>query len=303
MVSRVLLECGPLTEPKMKVIQTIEEMRQTSENIRSRGLGLGLVPTMGYFHEGHLSLMRRARAECDVVVTSIYVNPTQFGVLEDFERYPRDLPRDLEMAESVGVDYVFAPSDGEMYPEGFATSIRVANLSAPLCGWARPGHFEGVATVVAKLFNIIAPTVAYFGAKDYQQTVVIRRMVADLNLPVRIVVCPTVRESDGLAMSSRNTYLSPEERKQAPRIYQALREAAQMWRSGCSDAAVLRGHIRDLLQAPPAFQIDYVEIVHPESLLPLKTVGQEGGVAAVAVFLGRTRLIDNILLKPGADGV
>jgi pantoate--beta-alanine ligase len=284
----------------MKVIQSIEQMRATSRKVRRRSQRIGLVPTMGYFHEGHLSLMRTARAECDSVVASIYVNPTQFGVLEDLERYPRDIPRDIALAETAGVDIVFAPADDEMYPNGFATSVRSPVLSANLCGWSRPGHFEGVATVVAKLFNIVSPDAAYFGLKDYQQTVVICRMVTDLNFPVRIVTCPTVRESDGLAMSSRNAHLSPEERMQAPRLYRALQDAENAYRSGETDAANLRLRIRSLLEEPPTFKTDYVEVVHPDSLLPLKSIGDEGAVIAVAVFLGRTRLIDNIVLKGGS---
>ncbi len=281
----------------MRVIPSIDEMRQVSRTLRQGGKRIGLVPTMGYFHEGHLSLMRAARAECDSVIVSLFVNPTQFGLFEDYERYPRDLPRDLKMAESVGVDLIFAPTPSEMYPLTFETVVRVPRVSAGLCGWARPGHFDGVATVVAKLFNIIQPDVAYFGAKDYQQTIVIRRMVADLNLPIQIVVCPTVRESDGLAMSSRNVYLTPAERLEAPRIYLALREAEKACRAGQTEVESLRTLIRELLERPPAFRVDYVEIVHPETLLPLKEIGADGAVIAVAAFLGNTRLIDNIVIS------
>lgn len=286
---------------KIKVIQSVDEMSYMSRQLRAEGKRIGLVPTMGYFHEGHLSLMRAARADCDSVVVSLFVNPTQFGPFEDYEKYPRDLPRDLHMAEKEGVDILFTPSVAEMYPQGFETVIHLPRVSAGLCGWARPGHFDGVAVVVAKLFNIIQPDVAYFGAKDYQQTVLIRRMVVDLNMKVQIVVCPTIREPDGLAMSSRNAYLSEEERRQAPRIYRALCEAEKAYRNGESRASTLRRIIRELLESPPPFSVDYVEIVHPQTLLPLNRIGEDGAVIAVAGFLGKTRLIDNILIEGSSN--
>ncbi|MHA2620963.1 MAG: pantoate--beta-alanine ligase [bacterium JZ-2024 1] len=280
----------------MKVVESIKEMRSIIRELRGEKKRIGLVPTMGYFHEGHLSLMRRARNDCDAVVVSIFVNPTQFGLFEDFERYPRDIPRDLDLAMREGVDFVFSPPVPEMYGPSYETIVCVSRTSQGLCGWARPGHFDGVATVVTKLFNVVQPDVAYFGAKDYQQSVVIRRMVEDLNLPVEIVVCPTVREPDGLAMSSRNTYLTAEERAQAPRIYGALLEAERAYRAGEKNASALRSLVRDLLEKPPSFRVDYVEIVHPDSLLPLKEIGTDGAVIAVAAFLGNTRLIDNIIV-------
>jgi len=213
----------------MEVIQKPEEMQKRSLELRSQGKTIGFVPTMGYFHEGHLSLMRRARQECDVVVVSIYVNPLQFGPREDFNRYPRDLQRDLKMAEEVGVDIVFAPKDEDMYPEGYQTFVEVTELTRSLEGFYRPGHFRGVTTVVAKLFNIVLPHKAYFGEKDFQQLRVVQRMVRDLNFPVEIVPCPTVRETDGLAMSSRNTYLNTEERRAATVLYRALKAADELF--------------------------------------------------------------------------
>lgn len=255
----------------------------------------GFVPTMGYLHDGHLSLVRRARAENDHVAVSIFVNPTQFGPHEDYNRYPRDLERDLQLLTPLGVDLVFAPPVEEMYPPGFQTWVVVEEVSRPLEGAARPGHFRGVATVVTKLFNIIQPDRAYFGQKDAQQAVVIRRMVQDLNIPVEIVVCPTVREPDGLAMSSRNTYLGPEERRAATVLFRALQAAKARYEEGERDAERLRAVMREVIQAEPLARLDYVSVADPETLQELSRV-EDRALLSLAVYIGKTRLIDNILL-------
>ncbi len=279
----------------MKLLRRIAEVRAWREQERSARKKVGFVPTMGYFHDGHLSLMRYARKEVDTLAISIYVNPLQFGPQEDFAAYPRDLERDLRLAEEVGVDMVFAPSDEEMYPPGFQTLVRVLHLQRPLCGWSRPGHFDGVTTVVTKLFHIVEPELAYFGQKDYQQAQILRRMTRDLNFPVEIRILPTVREKDGLAMSSRNTYLNAEERQLAPELYRALQMAEDAFTRGERNAERLRALVRAHLDRFPAFRIDYVEVVHPETLEPLAHI-EEGAVVAVAAYLGRARLIDNLLL-------
>ncbi len=276
----------------MQVVRTIAEARAIRRALPG---AWGFVPTMGYLHEGHLSLVRRARAENNHVAVSIFVNPTQFGPHEDYDRYPRDLERDLRLLEPLGVDLVFAPSVEEMYPPGFQTWVIVEEVSRPLEGAARPGHFRGVATIVAKLLNIIQPDRAYFGQKDAQQAVVIRRMVRDLNIPVEIVVCPTVREPDGLAMSSRNTYLSPEERRAATVLFRALQTAKAYYEQGERDAERLREAMRTVIQAEPLARLDYVSVADPETLQELSRV--EGrALLSLAVYIGKTRLIDNILL-------
>ena len=273
-------------------------MKQISRKARGEGKVIGLVPTMGYFHEGHLSLMRRARQECDLVVVSLFVNPIQFGPQDDFRSYPRDEKRDAEMAEKEGMDVLFIPSVSEMYPEGYSTYVEVQRLTEGLCGRFRPGHFRGVTTVVLKLFNIVNPHKAYFGEKDYQQLKVIEKMARDLNLDVEIVPCPTVREEDGLAMSSRNSYLSEEERRSATVIYKALIEAKRLYENGERDAKKLESRVREiLLNEKLVRKIDYVEVVHPETLEELEIVGEDGAVLAVALWIGRARLIDNIKLK------
>jgi pantoate--beta-alanine ligase len=268
------------------------------------GKTIGFVPTMGYLHEGHLSLLRRARAENDVVVLSIFVNPLQFGPNEDFDKYPRDEERDLAMAREAGVDYVFLPDARVMYPRPILTTVKVSGITERMCGASRPGHFEGVATVVLKLFNIVQPDRAYFGLKDLQQVAVVQRMVEDLNVPVDIVPCPTVREADGLALSSRNVYLSAEERRQALVLSESLR-LAQGWMMEDDSLTVseLRERIERHLSTAPMAQIDYVEVtVFPElrQLAPDETVGRlRAGsqlVIALAVRFGRTRLIDNALI-------
>jgi pantoate--beta-alanine ligase len=277
---------------RMRVVHTIAEARAVRRALPGTW---GFVPTMGYLHEGHLSLIRRARAENDRVAVSIFVNPTQFGPHEDYARYPRDLERDLRLLEPLGVDLVFVPSVEEMYPPGFQTWVIVEEVSRPLEGASRPGHFRGVATVVAKLFHILQPDRAYFGQKDAQQTVVIRRMVQDLNIPVEIVICPTVREPDGLAMSSRNTYLNPEERRSATVLFRALQIAKARYEAGERDAERLREAMREVIRAEPLARIDYVSVADPETLRELEQV--EGpALLSLAVYIGTTRLIDNIML-------
>ncbi len=277
----------------MKVVTTLAELR--GERARLPG-PVGCVPTMGYLHEGHLSLVRRARAECASVEVSIFVNPTQFGPNEDLARYPRDLPRDLAMLEAEGVDLVWTPTVEEMYPPGFQTWVTVEKLSQGLEGAARPGHFRGVATVVAKLFNGMLPDKAYFGQKDAQQAAVIRRMTQDLNFPIEIVVCPTVREADGLAMSSRNTYLQPQERQAATVLFRALSAAEQAYRQGERRAEVLRQIVREIVGAEPLARLQYVSCANYETLEELDTV-QEKALLSLAAFIGQTRLIDNFVLE------
>lgn len=275
----------------MQVLHTIAEMRAARQNMGR----LGLVPTMGYLHAGHLSLVARARAECPAVAASIFVNPTQFGPNEDLSRYPRDLPRDLELLEAAGVDLVFAPEPSEMYPPGFDTQVRVGGITEVLEGAARPGHFSGVATVVVKLLNIIQPTLAYFGQKDAQQCVVIRKLARDLDLPVDVVIAPTVREADGLALSSRNRYLTPPQRAVAPAIFQGLSAAQHLFDAGERDGEILRQAIRAVIAAQPDLKVDYVSVADPETLRALPTVQQQA-LASVAARLGATRLIDNLIL-------
>ncbi len=273
----------------MRVLTTIGEMRAA----RGAFPGLGLVPTMGFLHDGHLSLVSRAKAECGAVVVSIFVNPTQFGPNEDLALYPRDLPRDLAFLEARGVDLVFTPSPSEIYPAGFAVRIEVGAVAEPLEGASRPGHFAGVATVVAKLFNIVQPTRAYFGQKDAQQCVVIRRMARDLDLPVEIVVAPTVREADGLALSSRNAYLDPAQRAVAPVLFRALSEASRRFEAGERSAEALRAAMRGVIAGEPSVVIDYVSVADPETLHELEWVGA-AGLASLAARIGKTRLIDNV---------
>lgn len=277
----------------MQTVKTIAEVRQIRKSLTGTW---GLVPTMGYLHEGHLSLCRRAKAECDHVAVSIFVNPTQFGPTEDLARYPRDLPRDLALLETVGVDLVFAPEPDEIYPPGFQTYVTVEQVAQPLEGAARPGHFRGVATVVAKLFNIFQPDKAYFGQKDAQQVVVIRQMARDLDLPLEIVVCPTVREADGLAMSSRNTYLTPPERQAATVLYRALCAAQAAWQAGERNGDALRQAMRDVLATEPLARPEYVSAADPVTLAELE-VAERGVLLSMAVRIGTTRLIDNFLLE------
>jgi pantoate--beta-alanine ligase len=258
---------------------------------------VGFVPTMGYLHEGHLSLVRRAQAENGSVVVSIFVNPTQFGPHEDFQHYPRDLNRDLALLETAQVDAVFTPAVDEIYPLGASTTVDVEALSSLLEGTSRPGHFRGVATVVCKLFHLVRPDHAYFGEKDYQQLLVIQHMVHDLQMPGKVVGCLTIREPDGLAMSSRNMYLSPPERRAAVALSRALSQAERLFKDGVLDASSLQAEVQKILDQELLIRTDYVAIVHPQTLQPVTTVASEGAVICLAVWIGHTRLIDNIRLS------
>ena len=281
----------------MKIMYKITEVRAVLDEARRGGKTIGLVPTMGYLHEGHLSLLRRAKQENEVVVISVFVNPAQFGKNEDYDSYPTDLKRDSSLAESAGADILFAPSAQEMYPAGYATFVEVeGSLTQELCGKQRQGHFKGVATVVSKLFHIVGPDRAYFGQKDAQQAAVIKQMVRDMNFPVEIVVCPTVRENDGLAMSSRNARLSETERKKASVLSECLDQAKKMIRSGERDADTVIRRISEMLRRTEGMHIEYVEIVSGETLKKLEIIQGEV-LIALAVTLGRTRLIDNIRMN------
>jgi len=257
---------------------------------------LGFVPTMGALHEGHLSLVRRARRECERVAVSLFVNPTQFGPGEDFQRYPRDLPRDLALLEAEGVDTIFTPTVEEMYPEGFSTWVTVERLAERWEGASRPGHFRGVATVVLKLLNLVRPDRAYFGEKDYQQLRVVERMVRDLNVPTTIVACPTVREPDGLALSSRNAHLSPGERRAATVLWRALTAARAGYERRERDGATLRRIAEGVIAEEPLARLDYVAVADPTTLEPVARIGREGAVCLVAAWIGTIRLIDNLPL-------
>ena len=278
-------------------MQTILEASDLRRARTSMSGTFGLVPTMGALHKGHLSLVKRARAECDFVGVSIFVNPAQFGANEDLNRYPRDLDRDLKMLESEGVDVVWAPAAASVYPPGFQTWVTVDEVSKGLEGGHRPGHFRGVATVVAKLFNLFAPDRAYFGQKDAQQVVVIMRMVEDLNFPVEIMVCPTVRAADGLALSSRNAYLSPAERRAATVLFRALTAARSDFQNGERDTGSLRGAMKAVIDAEPLARAEYISIADPVTLAEVDRVGA-GVLLSLAVRIGGTRLIDNLLLFP-----
>lgn len=279
----------------MEVIRTVSEMAEAAKRLKASGVTTGFVPTMGYLHEGHLSLVRISRKETDSTTLSIFVNPTQFGPKEDLEKYPRDIDGDLEKCRSEGVDIVFMPETGDMYPAGYGTYVTVEGVTASLCGRSRPGHFRGVATVVAKLFNIVQPDKAYFGQKDFQQTAVIRRMASDLNIAVEVVVGPTLREPDGLAMSSRNSYLKPDERRAAPALYRALESARMLGEKSAISTVALTAHILEKLKEEPLIEPEYVEVVSQENLEPLTNMGS-GAVIAAAVRIGGTRLIDNIII-------
>ncbi|MCS6829983.1 MAG: pantoate--beta-alanine ligase [Armatimonadota bacterium] len=277
----------------MQVARTIREVRAWMKLARADGKTVGFVPTMGYFHEGHLNLMRRAKAECDLCVVSLFVNPTQFGPAEDFQRYPRDFARDASMAESAGVDLLFAPEVEEMYPEGYQTYVDVAGVTRRLEGAARPGHFRGVATVCAKLFNIVQADRVYFGKKDYQQLKVIQRMVRDLNIPVEIVPCETVREPDGLAMSSRNVYLKPVERQAATVLYRALCAGRDAILAGERDGQKVQQIVEQIIATEPLVKTEYVDVADAESLEPLKELKGEV-LISLAARVGVARLIDNL---------
>ncbi|MCS7280196.1 MAG: pantoate--beta-alanine ligase [Desulfobacterota bacterium] len=279
----------------MLFVTKVKEMQSLSESLRKTKT-IGFVPTMGFLHEGHLSLIRTSKRMAEVTVVSIFVNPIQFGPQEDFERYPRDLERDKGILEKEQVDILFYPSVDEMYPEGYKTYVRVLEMEDYLCGRTRKGHFQGVATVVTKLFNIVKPHFAFFGEKDYQQLKIIERMVKDLNMDVNIIGCPVVRESDGLAMSSRNTYLSPEERQKAANIYVALREVQRLFLDGEKKAEKLIEAAHKILSSTSGLEIEYVEVVDTETLRKLSTV-EDKALVALAVWIGKTRLIDNVILR------
>lgn len=279
----------------MRVLSTVREMRAASLVVRKGGQSLALVPTMGALHVGHIALVRAARAQCDVVVVSIFVNPKQFGPNEDFSKYPRTFEKDCALLEAEGVALVFAPRPEEMYPAGAGTFVEVEGISDRLDGVSRPGHFRGVATIVAKLFHIVGPDRAFFGQKDAAQAAVLRSMVRDLNFDLELIVCPTVREPDGLALSSRNSYLSGEERGRALVLSRALNAIAATYRTGQKDVALLLDAGRGVLATEPEVRIDYLEIVNADTLLPL-TEAMPGALVAVAAYVGSTRLIDNMIL-------
>jgi len=279
----------------MKVIREPHTMQGLAEELRGQGRKIALVPTMGYLHEGHLSLMREGKKRADTLVVSVFVNPTQFGPQEDLDAYPRDFEQDKRFMQEVGVDLVFCPTDKGMYPDGYQTYLTVEEVTRNLCGRSRPTHFRGVATVVTKLFHIVKPHVALFGKKDFQQLVVIRRMVKDLNLDIDIVGCSIVREPDGLAMSSRNKYLSPEERKEALALKKALDGARDLYQNGERNAQVLLDEAHRILGLHPRIRADYVSLCDAETLTDVETIEGET-VLAIAVFAGKTRLIDNSVL-------
>lgn len=277
----------------MEIARAIAEMKA----LRRQSLGpVGFVPTMGYLHQGHLALVKQARAENSVVIVSIFVNPTQFGPAEDFNTYPRDTQRDLALLEKERTDIVFMPSDKEIYPEAFSSWVEVGKVTEPLEGSCRPGHFKGVTTVVAKLFNIVEPTRAYFGQKDAQQAIVIKKMVTDLNMNLEIIAVPTVRESDGLAMSSRNIYLNPQERQAATVLFKALTLAQNLWGKGEKNAERLRQEMASLIGNEPLAKIDYVSIADAQTLEELSEIDRPA-LASLAVRIGKTRLIDNVVLE------
>lgn len=280
----------------MKIIETITEMREFVEHAQQQGQSIALVPTMGSLHEGHLTLMRHAKQCCDIVVVSIFVNPTQFGPNEDYAKYPRDLAGDSEAAASAGVEVIFHPQAKEMYPQGYSSFVDIEGITQKLCGLSRPGHFRGVATVVNKLFNIVQPTKAFFGQKDAQQVLVLGRMVADFNMNVKLEVVPIVREADGLAMSSRNAFLSAEERQAALVLSRSLKLAEQLVADGETDVEKIRTQVIAVIRAEKLAECEYVEIYNYKALEDL-TVLQDKALLALAVRIGKTRLIDNIILE------
>lgn len=280
----------------MDIIRDIPALKEKIKNTKETGKTIGFVPTMGYLHQGHLSLIKAARKECDFVVVSIYVNPIQFGAGEDFEEYPRDLTRDAQLSQEVGVDLIFAPSDRAMYPGGYATFVEVKRLTEGLCGKNRPGHFKGVTTVVTKLFNLVEPHKSYFGQKDAQQALVLKKMVEDLNMNMELKIMPTLREPDGLAMSSRNSYLSPEEREAGQALFKSLSRAEKMIFQGIRESKEIIFHMREILQKEDLLDIEYIEIVDTKNL---ERIGKLQGevLIALAARVGKTRLIDNIMVE------
>jgi pantoate--beta-alanine ligase len=282
----------------VEIVKRTPQMKALARRLVEEGNRIGFVPTMGALHAGHLSLMQRARQMCDVVVVSIFINPIQFGPNEDLDRYPRDLAHDAELCMSRGVDFIFAPLIDEVYPEDFSTYVIVEGLSDKLCGASREGHFRGVTTVVNKLFNVIKPQFAFFGRKDAQQVVIVRRMVEDLSIDTEVVVCPIVRDEDGLALSSRNAYLSAEERKAAPVLHRALEKAQVLYGAGERDAAVIQRAMEEVLATEPLARVDYLSIVDTRDLEPVQTLSDERTVLiALAAYVGKTRLIDNVVLN------
>ncbi len=282
----------------MQIVTTIKEVRTQIKEWKKQGLSIGFVPTMGYLHEGHASLMKRAKEECDKVVASIFVNPMQFGANEDLDSYPRDLQADAKLCETIGVDLIFHPEVEEMYADGFCSFVDMDGLTKELCGKSRPIHFRGVCTVVSKLFHIVTPNKAFFGQKDAQQLAVIRRMVKDLNMDTEIVGCPIIREEDGLAKSSRNTYLNEEERKAALILSQTIRLGEQMVKTGMTDAKEIVAAMKENLMKEPLAKIDYVEAVSMDTIEKVEKI--EGMVlVAMAVYIGKTRLIDNFITDNG----
>ncbi len=279
----------------MRIIKSVSEMQSYADSLRTEGITIGFVPTMGALHEGHLSLIRKSIEKTDKTILSIFVNPAQFSPSEDFGKYPRDFVRDEKLAQDLGVDIIFYPTKEAIYPDGYDTYIIVDGLSAQLEGKSRPSHFKGVTTVVNKLFNIVKPHIAFFGQKDVQQALIIKRMITDLNLDIDIIICPTIREDDGLAMSSRNSYLSHDSRKQATLIHQALKEAELLHLNGEQNPEILIQKITETLNSASLAKIDYLSIVNLKTLLPVDSTN-EGALVAVAVFFDKTRLIDNILL-------
>jgi len=280
----------------MEVVKKIYEMKAISLKARQNGKIIAFVPTMGYFHEGHLSLMREGRRRGDLLIVSLFVNPTQFGPSEDFKKYPRDFQRDHKMAEEAGVDFLFCPEVEEMYPPDHQTIVRVEKLTKGLCGRSRPNHFQGVTTVVNMLFNIVMPQIAIFGEKDFQQLVTVRQMVKDLYMDVEIIGMPTVREQDGLAMSSRNTYLNPKERKAATLLYQSLKKAEQLVIHGEKSVEKIINEMKKILTSDPLVSLDYIQICDTHTLEDVSSIDR-GVVIALAAFVGQTRLIDNILIR------
>lgn len=284
--------------PKRDIEQIIDPglMQARAIRLRKEGKRIGLVPTMGYFHQGHLSLMEAAVKETDCAVVSLFVNPMQFGPAEDFDRYPRDLERDLKLAQEAGVDIIFSPAVNMMYPKGFRTWVEVEELSDILCGAYRPGHFRAVTTVVCKLFNLVSPEIAYFGQKDAQQAIIIKKMTKDLNMGIKIRVLPTVREDDGLAMSSRNVYLAAKERRAALCLYKAIKKAEELVKKGERDTKTLVNQVQALIGSEPLAELEYVSICRMDDLSHIERIGGEA-VLAIAVKIGNTRLIDNTILK------
>lgn len=279
----------------MKVFKKAKDITDFIKRRKRKKRSIGFVPTMGYLHEGHVSLMRASRRENDLSLISIFVNPTQFGPREDYKRYPRDFRRDEELAKSAGVDAIFYPAVEEIYPKGYKTYVEVADITERLCGKSRPGHFKGVTTVVAKLFNIVQPDIAYFGQKDAQQAIVIKRMAEDLNMDLKIKVMPIIREPDGLAMSSRNVYLSKEERQDAPVLYESLNLAKRLIKQGLCDTGRIKSKMRNLINTKRSARIDYISITDLNDLRERGRI-EKGTLIALAVWIGKTRLIDNIVI-------